>query len=169
MRIAVIGSRDIPDNVRELMVTVGTNLVGDGHWLTSGNADGSDAAWAEGGNSVDPTKVIIYLPWATYNSDYLVEGNRVLKAPKPEWFDKAAQFHPNWHNLKQGARRLMARNYGIVHKADAVLAYLNHNKQGGGGTGHGWRIAEHLKIPRFDVATNPNIAPIKTFIAGLII
>ena len=61
----------------------------------------------------------------------------------------------------------MARNYGIVHKADAVLAYLNHNKQGGGGTGHGWRIAEHLRIPRFDVASHPNVTSINVFLTGL--
>jgi hypothetical protein len=45
----------------------------------------------------------------------------------------------------------MARNYGIIYKADKVIALLNHSKPGGGGTGQGVRIANFLNIPVLDL------------------
>lgn len=146
------------------MFSIGATLVENGHMLASGNAHGSDAAWAAGGNSVDAKQVILYLPWPTYNNEYIIKGNKVAFRPFHEWFGPASQFHGGWDNLGQGGKKLMARNYGIVHKADAVLAYLNHNKRSGGGTGHGWRVAEHFKIPRFNVAKEPSEIAILNFI-----
>lgn len=151
MRIACIGSREITDSQRDLFFKVGAWITSNDHYISSGNADGSDSAFAAGGNSVNPRNVIIYLPWATYNKAYLHKDNRILKEPDEDWFDKTAPFHAKWNELTQGVRRLMARNYGIVHRANKVIALLNHSKIGGGGTGQGVRIAQSLKIPVLDL------------------
>lgn len=151
MRIAAIGSRKITPEQRELFVNIGKFIVSGGDYISSGNAEGSDEAFATGGSLIDPKRVIIYLPWANYNTYFLHKNNNILTSPKNEWFDLTAPFHPGWNNLTQGVKRLMARNYGIVYKADKVIAFLNHKKPGGGGTGQGWRIAESLNIPRLDL------------------
>lgn len=151
IRIACIGSRNITDAQKEICFEIGRYIVRNGWCISSGNADGADCYYAKGGNSVNPKNVIIYLPWATYNKEYLVEGNRVLSQPKEEWYDLTAPFHGGWSYLKRGVKSLMARNYGIIYRADKLLAFLNHNKPGFGGTGQAWRIAEGLNIPRLDL------------------
>jgi len=151
MRIACIGSRQISEEQRVLFVNIGKFIVSGGDFISSGNAEGSDQMFASGGNSIKPENVIIYLPWKTYETYHLNLNNKICYEPKKEWFELTAPFHGGWNNLSQGAKRLMARNYGIIHRADKVIALLNHKKQGGGGTGQGWRIAESLNIPRLDL------------------
>lgn len=163
IRIACIGSREISKDQTVLFQEIGSWIVSKGWYISSGNADGSDYNFACGGNKINPSNVILYLPWASYNSNYIRPGNRVLTEPKEEWFELTKAFHPGWNNLSQGVKRLMARNYGILHRADKVITLLNHNKSGGGGTGQGWRIAEHLKIPRLDL-NNKNLLDVKTFL-----
>lgn len=151
MRIACIGSRDITPLQEELFEAIGEWIVSEGHYISSGAADGSDASFMIGGNKVAPERVIAYLPWPKYNNQYIHPGNRVLYQPYPQWEELSKPFHGAWDKLSQGARKLMARNWGIVHRADKVIALLNHRKPGGGGTGQGWRIAGHLNIPRLDL------------------
>lgn len=152
-RIACIGSRDIPPKTEGLMEQIGEYIASRGWYIASGNALGSDAAYARGANRVDPSKVILYLPWRTYNEELIVRGNRYTFDIRPEWEDTAKEFHPAWNKLTQGVRKLMARNAGIISRADKVIAYLNHSKSSGGGTGHGWRISGSKGIPRLDLAT----------------
>jgi len=150
-RIACIGSRTINLDQEELFFQIGRFIVSGGDYISSGNALGSDQAFAKGGNSIKPENVIIYLPWKTYETYHLNPKNKICYEPKKEWFELTAPFHGGWNNLSQGVKRLMARNYGIVHRADKVIVFLNHKKQGGGGTGQGVRIAESLKIPVLDL------------------
>lgn len=150
-RIACIGSRSITEDQKHLFIQIGKFIVSGGGFISSGNAQGSDQAFAFGGNIINPENVIIYLPWNTYEKDHLHPKNKICYEPKKEWFDLTSPFHGGWLKLSQGVKRLMARNYGIVHRADKVIALLNHNKQGGGGTGQGVRIAESLKIPILDL------------------
>ncbi len=151
MRIACIGSRSVSEEQKDLFINIGKFIVSGGDFISSGNADGSDSFFAMGGNSVKPENVIIYLPWKNYNTYYLNNKNKICYEPKKEWFLETAPHHPNFDKLTQGVKRLMARNYGILHRADKCIALLNHKKPGGGGTGQGWRIAEHLNIPRLDL------------------
>lgn len=151
MRIAAIGSRKITPEQYDLFYKIGRYLSSQGYFISSGNANGTDQSFADGVNSSNPKNLLLYLPWATYNQDSIHCENKILKEPKIQWFDLTAPFHPGWKNLSQGVKRLMARNYGIIYKADKVIALLNHNKSGGGGTGQGVRIANHLKIPVLDL------------------
>lgn len=151
MRIACIGSTGATPEQGELFRQIGRFIVSGGDYITTGNAEGSDFYFADGGNSIKPENVLIYLPWPDYNKQFIHPKNKVLLNPKNEWFELTAPFHPIFNNLKKGAQRMMSRNYGIVHKADKLIALLNHRKQGFGGTGQGWRIAESLDIPRLDL------------------
>lgn len=156
-KIACIGSRDIPPDVEAKMEAIGEYIAQRGWYLGSGNALGADAAYARGANRVDPSKVIIYLPFPSYNRELIVPGNHIVNDTQPEWERLAAQHHPRFPLLTRGAKAMMVRNAGIVRNADFVIAYLNRTKIGGGGTGHGWRIAGELGIPRLDISIPKNL------------
>lgn len=150
MRIACIGSRDISDETEKLLIEIGKFIAFKDWTIVSGNALGSDASYAKGANLVDPTKVWLHLPWPSYNSGLIVRGN-VIRPHNPQDSILAEKHHPAYPNLSQGVKKLMDRNAGILLDSDAVLAVLNPKKMGGGGTGHGWRIAGALGIPRLDL------------------
>ena len=152
MRIACIGSREISEKVQKNLYVLGRFIARKGWIVLSGNALGSDEWYAKGANSIDPSLVKLFLPWATYNKELLVPGNMVELGNKPEWVPIAKAHHPKYDSLTQGAKKMMDRNAAIVLDSDVVLAVLNHNKQGGGGTGHGWRVADTLKKPRLDLS-----------------
>lgn len=151
-RIACIGSREISGKTEKLMESIGEFIIQQGWYVSSGNAIGSDAAYARGANRIDPTHVILYLPKPNVNKELIVEGNRVSTKQPQEWVDVARNHHDRFDKLDPYVQKLMARNAGIVLRATKVIAYLNPNKPWGGGTGHGWRIAKTYNIPRLDLS-----------------
>jgi hypothetical protein len=152
VRVACIGSRKVTAEESELCFEIGKFIVNQGWFISTGNADGADSLYAKGGNSVNPSSVLIYLPWASYNQDFIVKGNRVTHKILPKWTYIAEQNHNAWPYLTDGVRKLMSRNAGIILRANVVIALLNHKKTGYGGTGHGWRISESLGIPHLDIS-----------------
>lgn len=159
IQIACIGSRDIPPSKVKILESLGEEIVSRGWYIRTGNAKGADQAYARGGNKKDPSYVKLFLPWASYEIAAIHTLNKVY--PNSCWDDKhlrvltsiAREHHPAWKNLSYGVKSLMIRNAAIIQSSTLVVAYLNHNKKGGGGTGHGWRIAETLNIPRLDAST----------------
>ena len=147
--IACIGSRDISPTVYSMAKQLGAYIVNQGYCIKTGNAQGFDQAVAEGGNSQDPSKVFLYLPWSSYERQAIHPENKIFYADNADW-SLASEHHPNWGKLSHGTIKLMLRNVGIVKDSNLVVAFLNHKKKGFGGTGHGWRVAESLSIPRID-------------------
>ena|SRR4030043_311069 len=152
--IACIGSRALLPEEKELCFNIGKTLIQSGYCLKSGNAMGADQSYASGANSVDPRLVYLYLPWPSYNKENIVSGNYFLDTPKSEWFAIAANYHSYWSKLSQGARRLHARNVGIVEGVKFVIAYPG--KGYGGGTAMGMRIAAANGIPVYNLRENIN-------------
>ena len=153
--IACIGSRDTPPIILDWMVETGAALVRAGYEIRSGNAPGADQAWARGGNSADPRRVTLCLPWEDFEEAAIVPGNvvRVLKLAESDHYVRDVRdTHPNFGVLTSGAVRLHARNAMIVEGAHLVLGALNPTKPGGGGTGSAFRIAQRYKIATFNVA-----------------
>lgn len=151
MKIACIGSRKITPALVPILEDLGEFIVKQGWLLGSGNATGSDQAYARGGNRIDPRSVMLYLPWWNYEKQAIKPGNQLV-LNHSKYYDLAKAHHPKWKTLTRGVQYLMLRNAGIVSESVAVLAVLDHAKVGGGGTGHGWRIAKTLGIPRFDLS-----------------
>lgn len=168
MKIACIGSRETTPELETKMEEIGAAIVSRGWYLGSGNARGSDAAYARGANRVDPTKVILYVVDARHNPQFIVKGNHVVTTTEREWERLAAQHHPGYLRMKPYVQGLMNRNAGIVRNADAVIAFLNRNATGFGGTGHGWRIAGTLEIPRLDISLPKNLARVTEFLDGVV-
>lgn len=147
IKVACIGSRQAPYDAIQIMENIGKTVVSSGFYVASGNAVGSDQAYARGANTVDPSKVLLYLPWLTYEKQSIHPQNMVITEPIDEWEELAAKHHPRYWQLSQGAQKMMKRNVGIILSSATVFAYMNPNKSHGGGTSHSVRIAEYLGIP----------------------
>lgn len=146
---AGIGSRETPTAIQTLMTQMARHLALNGYTLRSGGAGGADKAFEVGCDSVKGNKEI-YLPWPKFqdsNSKLIVQAGRA--------YEIAEEFHPYWHNLKEGAKKLQARNSHQVLGRDLetpsnfIICYTKGGKKAGG-TGQAIRIAEAYNIPVFD-------------------
>lgn len=143
-RIACIGSRDISEQIAALLRSIGAELVRRDWELHSGNANGSDYAFATGGNS-RPELVHLHLPWPSYNAEQVVAGNVLHNALNEQLMQMAKSAHPAWFKLGQGSKKLMTRNASIVQTSDVVVAF--QKSEGSGGTAHSLRVASALGRP----------------------
>lgn len=151
-KIACIGSRSLSRKELGFCESIGQRLVELGFFVGTGNAAGADQAYARGGNALNPSQVVLYLPWDGYESDAIVPGNRIRRPPYDNWMKKAArELHPVWNVLGRGGRALHTRNIAIVDGAHACIAWPS-KKTGGGGTGLGMRYAEACDLPLLDLS-----------------
>lgn len=149
MYYAGIGSRKTPEFVLGLMSQMASHLANKGYTLRSGGADGADLAFELGCDRARGQKEI-YLPWKGFN-----DSNSELVVSSQKAFELAEKYHPYWHNLKQGGRKLQARNVHQIlglnfdEPVDFVICYTEKGKRSGG-TGQALRIAEAKNINIFD-------------------
>jgi hypothetical protein len=160
-----IGSRETPEDIKEVMRWCANRLFHKGYTLRSGGAPGADQAFEQGAALADPNRsliqarVEIYLPWKSFE-----ENNRSWILPKriepqAEAFETAERFHPSWNFLKQGAKKLHARNVHQILGANVTTPILSDfvicwtkGAKAGGGTGQAIRIANNYKVPIYDLA-----------------
>jgi hypothetical protein len=153
---AGIGSRETPPNVLSLFEKIGTFLSIKGCILRSGHAQGADQAFENGCDKKLGLKEI-YLPWSKFEGS---DSSLVVEDPKA--YEIAEKFHPYWYNLKDGAKKLQARNSHQVLGQDLntpssfILCWTKKGK-GEGGTGQAIRIARHYNIPIFDAGIYSDI------------
>ncbi len=153
---AGIGARKTPDNILETMSDISRKLTSFGFILRSGHAEGADWAFER-----SALKANIYLPWPSFNEATLpyVDGHTYECV---DTFDKEAhesvyKFHPTAKYSAKFASigRLMARNYRQVignnePNSEFVICWTKNGKDDGG-TGQAIRIANHFKIPVYNL------------------
>lgn len=160
MYYAGIGSRETPTEVLEYFQKVARFLAKRGVVLRSGGADGADKAFEIGCDSVRGDKEI-YLPWR-----YFEDSSSDLVVSNPEAYEIAEQLHPYWHNLKDGAKKLQARNthqvlgWDLKTPSRFIMCWTKNGK-GSGGTGQAIRVAEHYGIPVFDAGGYTSLVEVK--------
>lgn len=147
---AGIGSRETPLEILTLFENIGSFLGENNFILRSGHASGADQAFEKGCDKVNGQKEI-YLPWSSFEGS---DSHLIVNDPKA--FEIAKDFHPYWHNLKDGAKKLQARNSHQVLGWDLrtlskFIICWTKNGKGQGGTGQALRIAKAYGIPIFDV------------------
>jgi hypothetical protein len=146
---AGIGSRETPSGILNLFERVGTFLSIKGYILRSGHAKGADQAFETGCDKRNGLKEI-YLPWSGFEG-----SNSTLVVNNPKAFEIAEKFHPCWYNLKEGAKKLQARNshqvlgQNLNTPSNFVLCWTKNGKSEGG-TGQVIRVAKFYNIPIFD-------------------
>lgn len=149
---AGIGSRRLNNNELTICRKLGARFALDGYTLKTGACTGTDQAFAEGAVSAGG-EVVLCLPWWSYEKEWVslmkqsgLVTIQVLDDKDVEAHKSVSIFHPNAHNLKQGAKKLHARNYLIIDGCSFVLAWPKPNKFGLGGTGQGMKIAQAKDI-----------------------
>lgn len=160
---AGIGSRETTQEVLDLFTKVGEFLATKGYTLRSGGAKGADKSFEIGCDKINGLKEI-YLPWKGFegsNSDLIVNN--------PKAFEIAEKYHPYWFNLKDGAKKLQARNSHQVLGEDLetpsdFIIYYTKNGKLTGGTAQALRIANEYKIPIFNAGKYENIEQVKEFL-----
>lgn len=180
--IAIIGTRGgfnkegLPDShdvkrLFELIAAISGKIKEQGKFVLTGGAEGADNFAMLGAK--ENTK--LYLPFSsaingpkikegftptlpvTPNTAFDFANQPIIYNPSihKEWTDSISKFHPAPENLKEPAKKLMARNFGIINDSDIVIALPNKLKSGGGGTGQGIRIANGIGKSVIDL-NNPS-------------
>lgn len=169
---AGIGSRTISKSVYKDMTAIATSLEEMGYWLRSGNAIGSDQAFASGVK----TNAQIWLPWKDFEKEFsdkhpehtykLVGDECCPGEPDPEAWDSVEKFHPNFKNMKKlentlqaekyyNFMRFMSRNYrqviGWGELDSRFVICWTHDGTDVGGTGQAIRIADYYDIPVYNL------------------
>lgn len=157
---AGIGSRETPNEILIIFEIIGKYLANKSYILRSGHASGADQAFECGCDAVEGKKEI-YLPWKGFEG-----SDSKLIVENVEAFKIVQKYHPYWHNLSQGARKLQARNshqvlgLDLQTPSDFVICWTKNGK-GQGGTGQAIRIAKAYDIPIFDAGKYDNVGIIK--------
>ena len=145
-----IGSRETPNEILILFENIGYYLGQKCFILRSGHAIGADQAFENGADKGNFPKEI-YLPWSNFEGS---DSSLIVNNPKA--FEIAEEFHTYWHNLKDGAKKLQARNSHQVLGKDLntpsnfVICWTKNGKDLGG-TAQAIRIARYYEIPIFNV------------------
>ena len=181
---ALEGSRSITHEVAEkmekiakILVTTLPNLI-----VRSGNAVGSDIAWAKGVNSVAPERLELFVPQKKAPKKHIISGNRVITMSdiNPDYLEYARNVSCEnylstdgrrsgktaWDKLRPYQQIYLIRDVFKVTgvplgnetpiKTHIALLYINTKKKNGGGTGHTMRICKSLGVPvvEYDVWKN---------------
>jgi len=164
---AGIGSRETPIEILQVIRSIARVLAKDDFLCKTGAAPGADQAFAEGalcrGGDVE-----ICLPWPSYETHWVSQlvgtyNIRTLADTDEQAFASVDRLHPFAHNLKQGAKKLHARNFLILQDVRFVICWTTKGLETGG-TGQGIRIAQEAGIPIHNLG-NPNV--LKHFIDKL--
>jgi hypothetical protein len=158
---AGVGSRETPQEALRLILRLSDSLVREGWVCRTGGAPGADSAFADGTRDYDPDSLEVYLPWDGFNGWGRHDSCVVRTSPQVEAYAIAAQHHPGWKRMGKGARTLHARNAHQIlgfdvtapEMVDLIICWTKGGK-GGGGTGQAIRMANHYKIPVYDLG-NP--------------
>ncbi len=145
---AGIGSRATPRAVLKTMTVIAAWLALRGWHLHSGDAAGADSAFAAGAPDGSRT---VFLPWPGYRGHAGPDCRTLSPDRMRTCLAIAADLHPAWHRCSPAARKLHARNVGIlaVDTDTPVHAVVAFTPEGAitGGTGMGIRIAHARGIP----------------------
>jgi hypothetical protein len=164
-----IGSRTTPPEILAAFERLGFWLARDGWTLRSGAAPGADSAFERGARDYTTIAPHIYLPWAGFEKRRPEDVR--LTAPASTAYRIAAQFHPAWERLSDGAQSLHARNTHQIVGDDpespllsAFVVCWTPEGSGAGGTGQALRLATHYGIRIVDCGRDSDYATIIAYL-----
>lgn len=158
----LIGSRETPDDILELMEEIAVKLNSQGWVVRSGGADGADTC-AEQQHAYEDWRMEIYLPWNGFNGRSNLKLGYIDSARLETYGTAqgiAEDLHPNWEACSRGARALHTRNVFQIMGKDLdknskfVICWAIPTGDGQfvkGGTGQAVRLAITLGIPIFNL------------------
>lgn len=169
-----IGSRTIPDDIKEIISKFTKYMTMQGFIYRSGGADGTDKGSEAG--VVDNRKEI-YIPWKGFNKSdsllfKLVDSDDTIKI--------ASENHPAYEYLKPPVKKLMNRNvyqvlgydlktpskFIICYTEDGCKSHLTRTSKTGG-TGLAISVASKLGIPIINLGNKDDLELIKKLLKSI--
>lgn len=177
MIYAGVGSRQTPSETCESMTSIAYQMAASKWQLRSGYADGADKAFGMGAaqqseESGEPERYTMYLPWSGFNKAPVGDSRFKVVTPTDELYTIARACHPAWSILSEPAKLLMIRNVAIVAGLDlgspaaCLICWTKDASRYAGGTGHAVRVAEHFRVPIFNLASAYDQRAVVEFING---
>ena len=175
-----VGSRDTPEDIRQLMRAAATRLALLGWVLRSGGADGADSAFEEGvgvAAAIDDRVDIaaskqIFLPWRGFNAN-----RSALYNIPPAVFEIAKAVHPNWVNLKPAVQKLHARNaqqvlgLGLTERSAFCICWTKDQaidaktcSSRTGGTGTAIKLCTVNDVPVLNIARQDHLLVVRSIV-----
>jgi hypothetical protein len=173
VRVACIGSREIPPESADACREMGIGLVRAGYTLVTGATPGvpdrdewanwADGAFATGAYYANPVRLIVCLPWQHFprGSSVLSSGMRAEYAEKhPEWEEFASSYwnaqwadeaNP-WAEVPRAIRLRHVRNVGVILQSRLVLAWPHGEAEG---TRFAMGFADWYGVPLIDLSLAP--------------
>ena len=158
-----IGSRETPENIREIIHLISIKLEKQGYTLRSGGANGADTFFEE-----KVVKKDIFIPWKNFNG--VVGG--IIPSTSEKSLGIIRKIHPVFDRLSEGAKKLHLRNINQVlgHNLDNPSSFLicwaNVDNKGipKGGTRNAWCLASLYEIPCFNLLFEKDLTRFKKYI-----
>lgn len=163
---AGIGSRKTPEDILDVMANYAYVAGRHGWVLRTGGAPGADQAF-ERGALLGGCEIEMYLPWPGFENHSMA----TLDMPASEAYEIAQRYHPAWHRLSQGAKKLITRNTHQIlgerlnDPVDLVVCWTPGGEMKGG-TAQALRIAQDYDIPIKNLAVDIDLAEIAEIAIG---
>jgi len=170
--ILVEGTRSLPEGDRRSLVALGERLAKElpNAIFRTGNAEGSDEAFAEGIKKIDPTRLQYVLPYPKHRKMKIEKSSyKIALAEIPYAAEERAVYHtknasPEYISmlekrdkipmLKSKSRYILRDTIKVIGATEAGLApaiigifYENTENPMKGGTGHTIRVCKQQGIP----------------------
>lgn len=173
MRLACLGSREIPSDAADACREMGMDLARAGYTIVTGATPGRQgqdewAAWADGAFAsgawyADPARLVVCLPWLHFprGSGSPPAGVKVAYAEEhPEWEEATRHYWEErragedgpWSLVRRAERLRHSRNAGIILQAQLVLAWPAGEAEG---TRFAMGFAEWRETPVIDLTQAP--------------
>lgn len=148
-----VGSREVPQEIGELMTKIAAKLEELGFTLRSGFASGSDTYFAEKVKNKQ-----IFIPWKNF-------GEGIVPQETEFAHNLLKEVHPAYDKLSQGALKLHLRNLNQVlginldSPSQFLICWAKMDKQGTptGGTRTAWMVAQKYSVPCFNLARKEDL------------
>jgi len=160
-RYTGVGSRDLPDNIRDYIYTVAKRLESLGYTVSSGNSWGCDKAFT---SMVKAKETYQPQPADGY---YLDDGRPITKEAIAEVRSVLDTSH--WNNMNDYAKKLHSRNvyqvlgYDLKFPTEFMICYTKDGKDVGG-TRTAILIARKHNIPIYNIGTQDDIKRLEAFL-----
>lgn len=173
MKIACLGSREIPSEIADACREMGMRLVQAGYTVVTGATPGTpgqdewacwaDGAFASGAWYTNPTQLMVCLPWRHFPrgsgsppagivAEYADEHPEWAEAARRFWEAELAGEPGSWAEARRAIRLRHARNVGIILQSRLVLAWPYGEAEG---TRFAMRFAAWRDVPLIDLSTVP--------------
>lgn len=157
-----IGARQTPKEIQIIMSKVAAKLQSKGWFLRTGATEGADKAFSDG--VTNPIMKDHYLPWKMFQQNPSTKHKL-----DPGAFQIAKGLHPNWSACTPAVQKMHAATVHQLLGEDfstpsVFMICWTPNGEPIGGTGLAILVANHYKIPVFNLAILKDLTRLAVFL-----